>query len=906
MVDINVDTHPGIVDGETNDPVNLLHEIQSEIKRSDVPSLLSHMPALIRTYQKTVTDTDLLPNPQTGKINPNTPSHQISETLTTSLSRIADEGEYSLSPREIMSLYRSFRPGKYHGGTISSQAAFSSRYLGELLMLDEKNRKHNEGINLRYFIKEDLMELLTSPDTEQLADSALASLRHGQQDSLIDEIVLYALIRSPNPEGVIKIVKKYVPQTRLKKLLTTHAIVSPSFQPTVDILLKTEPEDSSRISPPEGSDTLLDQDLEVLSRTPEGEHMISLYTNLLSSLPVIEKTITSVLATFEHKDRALYLIAKNWLTQAQDLLMAPTVLQQTGYVSVTMYGETRVFSHPDQIERELFLMCQKGESLLQTQQAPEEEQAVLHFANQLLYEIDETPEPTNQPHILILGSGSDPATLTSTLLATDIITTDKVSDYQSEDEPFKSTSVATATVGKHPYTPKIITETARPDIIILDLPEPQHLDDYQEAYHRLLDDSLALSPDEQPTVIVNSNGFPISLRFKTAYPGWLFATDTTHTQDLVAVSKKLLALHDKPDDYRPDVLEEHHHQEYDDAVESLDAWVPETTNTYAELKIILGRIQERNALLRAKYSSLFEMGRYGQESFSQAERNSSMPARRTQAVLEIGCGPGRMLIALAQAGLDLNLVGVDISQNLLDEVPKRVVKESQGAQEETADSSLSVTSLKKLHTEGLIPPPLTDPEEIAKHIVTVQGSFYNLENVSETMLREWQERFPDKDLRTFMNDDTGEPFNPAWMHADVGYDYAVMFWNTYCGIGDIANQKEFLEQLLHVLYPGGEFANVFTDRTCEPYAQRLKEYHTSHPNEPYGTLRDTYTDETGERKEYSPRFFPSKEEYIALLKSVGFEINAESDIQTFFVEGNTPEAEKKIKQYVITARKPKE
>lgn len=214
----------------------------------------------------------------------------------------------------------------------------------------------------------------------------------------------------------------------------------------------------------------------------------------------------------------------------------------------------------------------------------------------------------------------------------------------------------------------------------------------------------------------------------------------------------------------------------------------------------------------------------------------------------------------------------------------------------------------------MYPPPQLSDADTADHYLPVEGSFFNLQYALNQALIEWHDRYPDIDPYAFFNE---SPFNEYAfsderdMFADVGFDAAMFNWHTFCEIGSPENQKNVLEQILNILDRGGELILEIPDRKIEPYASALRAYHTAHPAEQYGTIRDPKpADFQGLEGEdmYPPRYFPDINELILLLKSVGFEVDPAKDVQTYLITGNdqsTGQETLTLKEHFITARKSK-
>lgn len=269
---------------------------------------------------------------------------------------------------------------------------------------------------------------------------------------------------------------------------------------------------------------------------------------------------------------------------------------------------------------------------------------------------------------------------------------------------------------------------------------------------------------------------------------------------------------------------------------------------------------------------------------------------------------------LARAGY--NVMGLDISRAQLARSRERMKEEGEGLRGEKEELGLSYHALMRLHEEGVVDAPISSDKDAKMKLLTVQGSFFELQDVLNQALVEWDNLYPDVDRDVFFDRNPwGEPFafrNPKNMFLDSGFDEAMFNWHTFCEVGSPENQKRVLEQILNVILPGGELIIEIPDRNIEPYASALRAYYAAHPDEPYGTIRDPkpegFQGLEGQDM-YPPRYFPDINELTLLLKSVGFEIDPKTDIQSYMIERADPKTGEKsltLKEHFITARKSKQ
>lgn len=454
-----------------------------------------------------------------------------------------------------------------------------------------------------------------------------------------------------------------------------------------------------------------------------------------------------------------------------------------------------------------------------------------------------------------------------------------------------------------------------PDVAIIPLQDQAHLisaawhhDDLQELWV----DWYRLPYDKRPTVIMYSEGFTPELYQKHDYQGFLFCSTPDDLRSTLSLTKQI-AKDRQSQVYKMDTLSPKQQEAYNNS--DLREWETKTADTEQSLRHIFGRIQTRNALYEQwrteRSKKLFVKDMDGNTSFYDPPRNFIQPERPITTILDLGTGEGRIGGMLARAGYDV--VGLDISEEQLGRAATRIQEEGAGLRHEKDTSGLSYHALEKLKKEGVISRELIlDDEETAKKFQTVQGDFFNLQGVLNKMLVKWPEERPTVDQYAFFQETKYNQYafaDARDMFADVGFDVAMFNWHTFCETGSPENQKIVLEQILNVMWPGGELMLEIPDRTIEPYATALRTYHQQHPEEPYGTIRDPkpegFTGLDGDTM-YPPRYFPDVHELTLLLKSVGYEIDPKNDIQTYLIEDKNPVSQERtmtLKEHFITARK---
>lgn len=435
-----------------------------------------------------------------------------------------------------------------------------------------------------------------------------------------------------------------------------------------------------------------------------------------------------------------------------------------------------------------------------------------------------------------------------------------------------------------------------PDILIIPIPTQDSFTKNHYLYQQFFVDYWAnIPPEERPVIIMYTMGFEPQLYRKHDYEGFVWAANRDELNNTLVQAQNLVLLKNKKEIFTPDSLSPLQQEQYDQSLDLIE-WEHKTADTYQSLKNILARIIYRDGLVKG-----FSAG-----GIKGEQRNVHLaPQRKTRTILDCGTGDGRIAGMLAR--LNFNVLGIDISPEQLVRGKERLKEEGQGLRGEKENPSLSYIALKRLQDEKELDlSVIYDDEETRKNYVTVHGNFFELHRRLNEELIHWEERHPEIDLYEFFYKSGFDEYafsDPRNMFADVGFDYALFSWHTLCEVGDPENQKDIFRQLLNVLNPGGEVIIEIPDRTREPYASLLRKYHEEHPDEPFGVLRDEY-----QGKEFSPRYFPGREELIILLKAVGFEINPDDDIQSYFITSKDPDTGKErteLKELFITARKSK-
>lgn len=463
-----------------------------------------------------------------------------------------------------------------------------------------------------------------------------------------------------------------------------------------------------------------------------------------------------------------------------------------------------------------------------------------------------------------------------------------------------------------PHTFGSLLEEARPNLpLIVYVQNARTLQEYADTYNQLNSEFWKKSENERPPIIFYTKNFKLSPTDKRILQGFLFATSPDELQKAMVTARQLITTQNATA-FDPKTIAPTQKESYDESTD-LREWEHVTANTYETLKHILQRIYLRQRLLFSKYTKLFDE----KGGWNDPRPDLAIPIR---TILDLGTGEGRIAGMLARLGF--KVVGMDISPEMLKRSRERITEEGEGLRGEKSHPGLSYEALQQIIEEdrilrakgeaGILPTnglqgeplqPILDDAKTSRHYVTVEGSFYELEEVLNDYLKQWivgkqinQDISPEEFFEDY-NPYSPEPF-PQHMLDEVGFDMATITWNTFCEIGDPKNQKNVIEQILNSLVPGGEIYLEIPNRELEPYKSAVKEYHDAHPEDPYGTVRAPKPDGSGY---YPPRYFTDVHELAGWLQSFGCEVNLQEDISSYNVRERTDENIKS--EYVLTVRK---
>lgn len=438
-----------------------------------------------------------------------------------------------------------------------------------------------------------------------------------------------------------------------------------------------------------------------------------------------------------------------------------------------------------------------------------------------------------------------------------------------------------------------------PDIAVVHLPFAEYKTDNLYDLNQIwLDSVINFNDTNRPIIVFYADGFSSTLAQRSAYDGILWAETPDQLRNIIGMSQELKKLQKKDNVLHPSELAPLQQSQYDKSTD-LREWEHITADTYQSLKHIISRIQYRENLWSEK-------NRNRGEQLTPYEISSVPDRKKIKTILDLGTGEGRIGGMLARLGF--NVLGLDISTEMLKRAGERIIEEGKGLRGEKEDNSLSYPTIQTLKREGIIQEDiLLNDNEVQKKYLLTQGNFFEIFSTLHNTVRNWKEHFPNIDIYKFFNIPTDNMYafqNPYDMFTDAGFDMALFNWHTFCEIGDLDNQKKVLTNILNVLNPGGELIIEIPDRMVDPYASEIRKYHSEHPNEPYGIVIDSYPDDP--TKKYSPRYFPDRTELVLLLESLGYEIDPIHDIQTYLLDTTNPETNKKkieLKELFITARK---
>lgn len=636
-----------------------------------------------------------------------------------------------------------------------------------------------------------------------------------------------------------------------------------------------------------------------LSARPEAVSLLSLYSEVLGNADEAFSVINQSLSGLEGAELIPEVAKSNLARQANLFLDAADEILEKGSAAVSVFGLYETFRSVEAVEAQLGEI--NGDFLVIASLTPtfaEFTRTGIKFVDKYLFDT-RPPEKPNFYDVRVLVYEDPDNPVMSTLIRQEGYPLgNEERGFQVEPLPTVSSRSIREAIRANAWEANQILgkDGDPPDIVVIPVSGPEFFQKNHYLLQQLFIDYWANIPAEKrPVVIMHTMGFEPQLYQKHEYEGFIWASDTDFLRNTLVQAWQLSRLKGKGEIFTPEGLSPLQQDQYDRSLD-LREWEHKTADTYQSLSLILDRITTRDEYYRerslSRIKDLFFFA-------SDASHKRLVPQRPAKTILDVGAGDGRISGMLARLGF--NVMALDISSEQLARGEQRFVEEGEGLRGEREHSDLSYPTLRRLQENGLALPVIRDDAEAKKHYVTVQGSFFELNRVLNVDVADWDKTHPGIDRSGFFDERWNEyAFADSHdMFLDTGFDYVLFNWHTLCEVGDPENLKDVLRQLLNVMNCGAELVIEIPDRTLEPYAGRLKEYHDKHPEEPFGVLREVY-----EGEEYSPRYFPGREEMLILLKAAGFEIEPEKDIQTYLIP-NTGEEKIEVKELFITARKSK-
>lgn len=606
-------------------------------------------------------------------------------------------------------------------------------------------------------------------------------------------------------------------------------------------------------------------------------------------------------------------VAKRNMTQAADsLLEAYYTCQQGGKAVINLFGRYHTMTSVDQVQAALDKI---GAELAEVND-PETDFLTqgINIVDKYLFDTQEDEAQLYTPSVLVLeddGRGvrmrrinpeavkSPPEDRFSTLLEKegivsvnsspininpDSLTVKKLSDQRADDDPRL-----------------LAPEDQDFDIVVVEAKGGISFNWSTERLTQLRIDLWRLPPEKKPKVIIYTDGVKPAL-FETAdFQPMTLVSNMDELRTSLALCKSTVAQLRGQPRIEPQVLAKMQEEQYDNSFDLRD-WEKITADTEQSLRHLLHAFKKRERQNRMELPAVPSIG-------IEKPIVTEWIDDRVQTVLDGGTGDGRTAGLLARLGY--RVVGVDISEEQLKRGEQRFIEEGQGLRGEREDSEdLAFPALLHLQQEGSLPRSIITDDEVAKaNYITVKGDFMHLFSRMESLARrEWQDH-SDYSIWDFFNvpphlREVGvETF--GYFGNNIGFDAAMFNWHTFCELSTLADQQQVARQIFDLLMPRGLFILEVPDRAVDPYATLVREYHSTHPQERFGTRRDVYSTEEGEG-EFSPRYFPSRHELTTMLQSAGFVLDPQEDIQTYLITSEDEEGKTRLnaKELFIVAHKP--
>ena len=214
-------------------------------------------------------------------------------------------------------------------------------------------------------------------------------------------------------------------------------------------------------------------------------------------------------------------------------------------------------------------------------------------------------------------------------------------------------------------------------------------------------------------------------------------------------------------------------------------------------------------------------------------------------IFRIGAGDGGD--AHVWAALGYRVTGIDIST--------RMVAESKARSQQFADAYLNGTddySVRSVKEALAATDKDTNEEAIGKIPINIDirvGNFFDYG--ADNYRSDFGERQP---------------------------DIITIMWHTLGFAGDLERMQQVLKNAYDIIRPGGRIFIEIPDRNFGGYARAIRDFHESHPDLPFGTIKDAPSrsaDSPTEQDESLAtwRYFPQNSEVETVLAAVGFDID---------------------------------
>lgn len=245
-------------------------------------------------------------------------------------------------------------------------------------------------------------------------------------------------------------------------------------------------------------------------------------------------------------------------------------------------------------------------------------------------------------------------------------------------------------------------------------------------------------------------------------------------------------------------------------------------------------------------------------------------------IYDIGAGDGRIAIPLA---LDGNkVVGIDYSERMVADSKTRPLQFAEAYRRRKTDHLLDST--KKVFGESGREIDDEAVDEMSQNIDIEYGNFFDFD--ANKFHQNFGERQP---------------------------DVAIIMWHTLGFAGDLPRMQQVLSNVYNILRPGGRIIIEMPDRNFGGYARAIRDFHQSHPEQPFGVIEDAPSKSADSPTEQNKnlatwRYFPKNSEIEDVLRQAGFDIGV-SGGESYFVKAEAgPNAKLLVKENMFIAEKP--